>query len=202
MVTRRCHPPLLSRREFLEVAQWVSVESDVGRRGKFYIAVMSPSLPPMVILRAWMFVPALQGQHQTAVWVSEWEEGCSNIQTYGDNCQKWQSAQLPPTGAAVPGARLWPSTKGLEAKPSTWRGWGWTLSLLDQWRKRTPWTEVQYRALRGWFTWSTEAAYSTDIINRSISCFRSAWNVCPIGWGRTLKSLEHQRGAKFQFKDP
>lgn len=52
MVTGRCHPPLLSRREFLEVAQWVSMESDVGRRGKFYIAVMSPSLPPMVILRA------------------------------------------------------------------------------------------------------------------------------------------------------
>lgn len=84
----------------------------------------------MVVLRACVFVPVLQGQHQDAMWVSKWEKGCSNIKTYGDHCQKWQHLCLQdgswmvgvvvadnqpsghPRGAAAPGARLRPGPSG------------------------------------------------------------------------------------------
>lgn len=89
-VTQHWHSPLVSRLEFLKVTWSSSEESDICWQGKLYIAVISPSLSPMVVLRAWMFVPVLQGHHQVTMWVSKWEKGRSNIKTYGDNCQQWQ----------------------------------------------------------------------------------------------------------------
>lgn len=85
------------------------------------------------------------------------EKGCSNIKTCGEHHQKWQrsrfqdgslmadvveadsQAERPPTGAAVPGARLRPGARGAPGKLQTLQACGvGMLSLLDQWKSRTP----------------------------------------------------------------
>lgn len=80
------------------VKMWVSWVHLVNHCGvshcwqaKLYLAVIPLYLPhPMAVLRAWMFVPAVQGQHLVTTWESKWETGCFYVKIQWDNCQNWQ----------------------------------------------------------------------------------------------------------------
>lgn len=85
--------------------------------------------------------------------VSKGENGCSNIETYGDHCLQDGSevvdvveADNPPSacpwskgGLHLPGRGCGQAPGELQAKLQAWRECeGWTLSLLDQRKRRGP----------------------------------------------------------------
>lgn len=72
-------------------------------------------------------------------------------------CEADSQSSAHPQGLLFLGHGSGQAPRELQGSFRLGRMWVWMLSLLDQWKRRTQWTQVQRTALRGQFKWRTEA---------------------------------------------